>query len=177
MRLGREGYTKVQQAAYRVAQYIAREIEPLGPYEFICAGEEKGGIPAVCFRIREGEDPGYSLYDLSERLASDRMAGSRFRSFGQGVGYHCHARHVPLRFRDGSGCTLHSGFQGWDQVLQIASFTERLPRRWEPAFTTHNDRRLVAGATHAACLISVVFFQVNIMTTPTASPAAGSLPL
>ncbi|EFM55781.1 glutamate decarboxylase [Brucella inopinata] len=78
MRLGREGYTKVQQAAYRVAQYIAREIEPLGPYEFICTGEEKGGIPAVCFRIRKGEDPGYSLYDLSERL---RLTGWQVPAF------------------------------------------------------------------------------------------------
>lgn len=35
LRLGREGYRKVQMASYRVAQYLAREIAPLGPYEFI----------------------------------------------------------------------------------------------------------------------------------------------
>ncbi len=68
LRLGREGYTKVQRAAYSVAQYLAREIAQLGPYEFICTGEETTGIPAVCFRIKEGARPGYTLYDLSDRL-------------------------------------------------------------------------------------------------------------
>lgn len=68
LRLGREGYIKVQEACYQVAQYLAAEIRPLGPYEFICKADPRQGIPAVCFRIAEGADPGYTLYDISERL-------------------------------------------------------------------------------------------------------------
>ncbi len=68
LRLGREGYAKVQSACYQVAAYLAKEIAPLGPYEFICTGDPKTGIPAVCFRIKAGENPGYTLYDVSERL-------------------------------------------------------------------------------------------------------------
>lgn len=68
LRLGREGYSKVQKAAYRVAQYLAKEIAAVGPFEFICTGTEAGGIPAVCFRIKDRAKPGYSLYDLSDRL-------------------------------------------------------------------------------------------------------------
>lgn len=78
LRLGREGYAKTQMAAYRVAQYIAKEVAPLGPYEFICTGSEKTGIPAVCFKIKDGADPGYSLYAVSDRL---RMRGWQVPAF------------------------------------------------------------------------------------------------
>jgi len=78
LRLGKEGYAKTQMAAYRVAQYIAKEIAPLGPYEFICTGSEKTGIPAVCFRIKDGADPGYSLYAISDRL---RLRGWQVPAF------------------------------------------------------------------------------------------------
>lgn len=78
LRLGRDGYKKVQSSCYQVAQYLAAEIAKLGPYEFICTGDEKEGIPAVCFRIKEGADPGYTLYDLSDRL---RMRGWQVPAF------------------------------------------------------------------------------------------------
>ena len=66
--LGRQGYEKVQRAAYEVAQHLAAEIGPLGPYEFMCTGSEKTGIPAVCFKLKNGSSPGYTSYDLSDRL-------------------------------------------------------------------------------------------------------------
>lgn len=78
LRLGREGYTKVQSAAYQVAGYLAQEVAPLGPYEFICTGDPKTGIPAICFRIKTGENPGYTLYDVSERL---RLRGWQVPAF------------------------------------------------------------------------------------------------
>lgn len=68
LRLGRDGYAKVQSASYQVAQFLAEQIAPLGPYDFICTGSEKTGLPAICFRLKEGSNPGYSLYDLSDRL-------------------------------------------------------------------------------------------------------------
>lgn len=78
LRLGREGYTKVQSASYQVAGFLAEEIAKLGPYEFICSGGVNEGIPAVCFRVKEGENPGYTLYDLSERL---RLRGWQVPAF------------------------------------------------------------------------------------------------
>src|SRR5277367_84769 len=78
LRLGREGYTKVQGSAYKVAGYIANEVAKLGPYEILCSGDPKTGIPAVCFRIKNGSDAGYSLYDLSDRL---RLRGWQVPAF------------------------------------------------------------------------------------------------
>ncbi|MEF9994961.1 MAG: glutamate decarboxylase [Burkholderiaceae bacterium] len=78
LRLGRDGYAKVQGAAYQVAAYLTQAIAPLGPYEFICTGDPKTGIPAVCFRIKPGAKPGYTLYDVSERL---RLRGWQVPAF------------------------------------------------------------------------------------------------
>ncbi len=68
VRLGRDGYTQVQSACYRTAQYLAKEIAALGPFEMIFDGDPVGGIPAICWRIPKGINPGYTLYDLAERL-------------------------------------------------------------------------------------------------------------
>lgn len=68
LRLGKEGYRKIHTACYRTAKYIAAEIAKFGPFEVIYSGEEEAGIPAVCWKIRDGIDPGYSLYDLADRL-------------------------------------------------------------------------------------------------------------
>lgn len=76
--LGRAGYAKVQTALYQVASYIAQEVAQLGPYEMICRGDPKEGIPAVCFKIKEGAKVGYTLYDLSERL---RLRGWQVPAF------------------------------------------------------------------------------------------------
>lgn len=71
IRLGREGYTKVQNACYATAQYIAREIEKMGPFEVFFNGDSKKGIPAVAWKIKEGFDTkGYTLYDFADRLRS-----------------------------------------------------------------------------------------------------------
>lgn len=78
LRLGREGYTKVHTASYQVAQYIAAQISQLGPFEFICTGDPQKGIPAVCFRIKDEQNPGYTLYALSERL---RLRGWQIPAF------------------------------------------------------------------------------------------------
>ncbi|HHL2561035.1 TPA: glutamate decarboxylase [Yersinia enterocolitica] len=78
IRLGREGYTKVQSACYQVAEFLAKEIAPLGPYEFYCSGSPYEGIPAICFRIKKGAKAGYTLYDLSERL---RLRGWQVPAF------------------------------------------------------------------------------------------------
>ena len=68
LRLGRAGYNKIQMASYRVANYLAQELAKVGPFDFYSTGDPHQSIPAVSFRIKEGEDPGYTLYDLSDRL-------------------------------------------------------------------------------------------------------------
>jgi glutamate decarboxylase len=68
LRLGKEGYCMIQSACYDTAKYIAREIEKLGPFEIIYDGQMDAGIPALCWKMQEGADPGFSLYDLADRL-------------------------------------------------------------------------------------------------------------
>ncbi len=70
IRLGREGYTKIHGQCYETAQYLAAEIEKLGPFEIIYGGKEDGGIPSCCWKMKDGEDPGFSLFDFADRLRS-----------------------------------------------------------------------------------------------------------
>ncbi|HKN00469.1 MAG TPA: glutamate decarboxylase, partial [Candidatus Binataceae bacterium] len=66
LRLGFEGYRKVQNGCYHTAQYLAAEIGNMGPFRIIHDGH--GGLPAVCWMLRDGKDYGFNLYDLSDRL-------------------------------------------------------------------------------------------------------------
>ena len=68
IRLGFEGYKRIHDASYAVGQYLAAEIVKLGPFELLCDSNPATGIPTVTWRIREGEDPGYTLFDLADRL-------------------------------------------------------------------------------------------------------------
>ena len=68
LRLGKEGYRRIQQACYDTAQYLSREIEKMGLFEIIYGG--KGGIPAMSWSLKKGSNPGFSLYDLSDRIRS-----------------------------------------------------------------------------------------------------------
>ena len=64
LRLGFEGYREVQLACQDVAQYIAREIAAIGPFELLSDGTD---LPVVTFRL---VDPAalYTVFDVSERL-------------------------------------------------------------------------------------------------------------
>ncbi len=66
LRLGHEGYARIQQACSDTAQWLADEIAKLGPLEMVYDG--RGGLPAVCYKLKEGQDHGFTLYDLSERV-------------------------------------------------------------------------------------------------------------
>jgi len=68
IRLGREGYRRVHQSSYDTGQYLAAEIVKVGPFELLCDSDPNTGIPSVAWRIAEGADPGYSLFDLADRL-------------------------------------------------------------------------------------------------------------
>ena len=66
LRLGREGYRKIHQNCYNSAHYISDEIEKLGLFKIIYDG--RGGIPAMSFSLKEGIEPGFNLFDLSDRI-------------------------------------------------------------------------------------------------------------
>jgi len=69
VRLGQEGYAKVHNACYQTAQYLAKEVAALGPFEIMFDGDPSAGIPAVCWTMARDADPGYTLYELADRLA------------------------------------------------------------------------------------------------------------
>jgi glutamate decarboxylase len=68
LRLGREGYRRIAQNSYDTARHIGREIQKLAPFELFFDGDSKKGIPAISWVIKPDADPGYSLFDLSDRL-------------------------------------------------------------------------------------------------------------
>jgi glutamate decarboxylase len=68
LRLGREGYRKIQQACHDTAMELAEEIGKLGPFEILFDGDPSAGIPAVSWKLREGVDHGFTLFDLADRL-------------------------------------------------------------------------------------------------------------
>jgi glutamate decarboxylase len=72
LRLGREGYRRIHMASYETGQYLAGHIPHLGPFELLCDSDPLLGIPTVTWRVKDGEDPGYTLFDLADRL---RMRG------------------------------------------------------------------------------------------------------
>ena len=70
LRLGRDGYVKVQNAAYTVAQRIAEGIRELDLFDLVFDADPAKGIPAVTWTARDGDDG--KLFDLAQEL---RMRG------------------------------------------------------------------------------------------------------
>lgn len=68
LRLGKEGYRKIQQACYDTAVYLADKIDKMGTFKIIYNG--RGGIPAMLWSLKDGVNPGFTLYDLADRLRS-----------------------------------------------------------------------------------------------------------
>ncbi len=65
LRLGADGYKAVQSACRDTAQWLARQVERLGPFSLVSRAE---GIPVFAFRLTE--DAPYSVYDVSDALRS-----------------------------------------------------------------------------------------------------------
>jgi glutamate decarboxylase len=63
LRLGFEGYRKVQQACQDTAMHLARNIAAMGPFELLSDGSE---LPVLAFQLRSPAS--YTVFDLSERL-------------------------------------------------------------------------------------------------------------
>jgi glutamate decarboxylase len=70
LRLGHGGYRRIHQESYEIGQYIAAEVVKLGPFELVFDSNPNTGIPAVTWRISDNAEPGYTLFDLADRLRS-----------------------------------------------------------------------------------------------------------
>jgi len=64
LRLGFEGYAKVQGYAREVATRLSSQIEELGPFRLLTRGDE---LPVFAFTLRE-EVTGYTVFDVSSTL-------------------------------------------------------------------------------------------------------------
>lgn len=69
LRLGREGYRRIQQSCLDTARYLGDQVQQMGPFQVLYGG--KGGLPAVSYTLKDPKSR-WSLYDLSDQL---RMRG------------------------------------------------------------------------------------------------------
>ena len=65
IRLGREGYRKIQQASQDVAPHLADEIREMGPFTIIARGTD---LPIVAWRLTDGAN--FTLFEFSDALRS-----------------------------------------------------------------------------------------------------------
>jgi len=68
VRLGREGYRKVHQSCHETSMYLAEEISKLGHFDIINNGSAESGIPAVSWKLKDGVEHPFTLFDLADRL-------------------------------------------------------------------------------------------------------------
>ncbi|HSO94576.1 MAG TPA: glutamate decarboxylase, partial [Acidimicrobiia bacterium] len=64
LRLGRDGYKRVQESTRDIARHLAEGIEALGPFELISRAEH---LPVFAFKLKEGERR-YSVFDVSRAV-------------------------------------------------------------------------------------------------------------
>ncbi|HEX7303451.1 pyridoxal-dependent decarboxylase, partial [Lentzea sp.] len=64
LRLGVEGYTRVQQYSRNVATSLADRIAALGPFRLLTRGDQ---LPVFAFTLADGET-GFSVFDVSAAL-------------------------------------------------------------------------------------------------------------
>ena len=65
LRLGKDGYFQVQKASQAVANFLAKAIQHMGPFELFTDGSD---IPVLSWRLKEGYTANWDLYDLSRQL-------------------------------------------------------------------------------------------------------------
>ena len=63
LRLGKDGYRRIQQTCQDVAVYLSGEIAKLGPFELLSEGRN---IPVFAFKLKGPTN--FTVFDLSERL-------------------------------------------------------------------------------------------------------------
>ena len=64
LRLGVDGYRRVQQYSRDVARYVAGEIEAMGPFALLTRGDQ---LPVFAFALKDGVE-NYTVFDVSAAL-------------------------------------------------------------------------------------------------------------
>ena len=69
LRLGREGYRKVHQSCHDTSMYLAeRDRQARATSTSSTTAAPESGIPAVSWKLKEGVDHPFTLFDLADRL-------------------------------------------------------------------------------------------------------------
>lgn len=68
LRLGHQGYTRVQQRLYDSAKLISEKVAVMGPFTIIHNGDPTRGIAASSWRLKADAALGWNLYDLADRM-------------------------------------------------------------------------------------------------------------
>jgi len=76
IRHGREGYRLIQQACLDHGIFIAEEVQKIGLFDLLYDG--KAALPGAAWMLKKDVDPGFNLYDLSDRM---RMRGWQIASY------------------------------------------------------------------------------------------------
>jgi glutamate decarboxylase len=63
LRLGKDGYTRIQRSSQETAMHLSSEIAKMGPFELISNGSE---LPVFAWKLREVTN--FSLFDLADHL-------------------------------------------------------------------------------------------------------------
>jgi glutamate decarboxylase len=66
LRLGKEGYREIQTECAALGRYLAEEIERFGLFRIIY--DSQGGIPGLCWELKDPTSSTFTLYDLADRL-------------------------------------------------------------------------------------------------------------
>ncbi|ULQ60102.1 glutamate decarboxylase [Brucepastera parasyntrophica] len=68
IRFGRDGYRKIQDGCYNAGKFLVRGLEQFGFFEFLYTPDEKKGIPAVTWKLKDNANLPFTLFDLSDKL-------------------------------------------------------------------------------------------------------------
>lgn len=66
LRLGKQGYREIQSRCTGLGRFLADKIGALGPFKIIYDGQ--GGIPGLCWELKDPASSPFTLYDLADRL-------------------------------------------------------------------------------------------------------------
>jgi glutamate decarboxylase len=66
LRLGKSGYRAIQSGCRELGRYLAEKIAEFGAFEIIYDGQ--GGIPGLCWQLKDPASSTFTLYDFADRL-------------------------------------------------------------------------------------------------------------
>ena len=126
LRLGFEGYRRVQGYAREVATRLAGRIEELGPFRLLTRGDE---LPVFAFTLNDDVDR-YTVFDVSAAAARARLAGAGLHVPGEPRG----PRGLRVVVRNGFTHDLADLL-----VKDLQRLMPRLERQSEPVHTPELD--------------------------------------